>query len=396
MTAWRQLYYDDAASLRLRYDLVNRTDLRGAGIWALGYDGLAAGASHRRSPTSSSPTGRRRVVGISTLAAAAARRGVPRGAGRRATTARSGYDVQRSVDGGPWGVVADGHHAVQLASTSGRTGTGTPSASGPRTSTGTSRAWKSLPLGSLGAPASLRVGGFATVLIDGLRMRTSPTTGASVMATLADGAALHVIGGPTNGDGYTWYQVTGPGAAVGARAAHARRWLGRRVRQRRARTSRRGARSTPRRSPRASPVSGSPTAGCGVLTPNGDGSQDTLVDHAGRTGARSTRLSLRVFRLRRHGSSGPCRSGPGRRAPAPSRIAGTGGSAARRSGPARTSSSCGASPAAESWTRAVGQPRQRDPDPALGRDRGPRGADGRRRASRGPPPRRAGGRSPGG
>jgi spore germination protein YaaH len=36
---WRQLYFDDAESLKLKYDLVNRMDLRGAGIWALGYDG---------------------------------------------------------------------------------------------------------------------------------------------------------------------------------------------------------------------------------------------------------------------------------------------------------------------------------------------------------------------
>ena len=38
-TAWRQLYYDDAKALRAKYDLVNRYDLRGIGIWALGYDG---------------------------------------------------------------------------------------------------------------------------------------------------------------------------------------------------------------------------------------------------------------------------------------------------------------------------------------------------------------------
>jgi spore germination protein YaaH len=35
---WRQIYYDDAQSLRLKYDLVNSMGLRGAGIWALGYD----------------------------------------------------------------------------------------------------------------------------------------------------------------------------------------------------------------------------------------------------------------------------------------------------------------------------------------------------------------------
>ncbi len=36
---WRQLYYDDATALGLKYDLINHYNLRGAGIWALGYDG---------------------------------------------------------------------------------------------------------------------------------------------------------------------------------------------------------------------------------------------------------------------------------------------------------------------------------------------------------------------
>jgi spore germination protein YaaH/flagellar hook assembly protein FlgD len=36
---WRQLYYDDAQALGLKYDLINRSGLRGAAIWALGYDG---------------------------------------------------------------------------------------------------------------------------------------------------------------------------------------------------------------------------------------------------------------------------------------------------------------------------------------------------------------------
>lgn len=39
VTGWRQLYYDDAATLAAKYDLVNQYDIRGAGIWALGYDG---------------------------------------------------------------------------------------------------------------------------------------------------------------------------------------------------------------------------------------------------------------------------------------------------------------------------------------------------------------------
>src|SRR5207245_10108242 len=39
VTSWRQVYYEDAQSLRAKYDLINRYGLRGAGIWALGYDG---------------------------------------------------------------------------------------------------------------------------------------------------------------------------------------------------------------------------------------------------------------------------------------------------------------------------------------------------------------------
>jgi spore germination protein YaaH len=38
VTSWRQLYMDDAYALRSKYDIVNSYGLRGAGIWALGYD----------------------------------------------------------------------------------------------------------------------------------------------------------------------------------------------------------------------------------------------------------------------------------------------------------------------------------------------------------------------
>jgi spore germination protein YaaH len=36
--SWRELYYDNAASLGQKYDLVTSTNLKGIGIWALGYD----------------------------------------------------------------------------------------------------------------------------------------------------------------------------------------------------------------------------------------------------------------------------------------------------------------------------------------------------------------------
>ncbi|HVS05286.1 MAG TPA: glycosyl hydrolase family 18 protein [Candidatus Dormibacteraeota bacterium] len=39
--SWRELYYDNAASLGDKYDLVNNNNLLGTGMWALGYDGTS-------------------------------------------------------------------------------------------------------------------------------------------------------------------------------------------------------------------------------------------------------------------------------------------------------------------------------------------------------------------
>lgn len=37
--SWREMYYDNADSLGLKYDLVNNQNLLGTGVWALGFDG---------------------------------------------------------------------------------------------------------------------------------------------------------------------------------------------------------------------------------------------------------------------------------------------------------------------------------------------------------------------
>ena len=39
--SWREMYYDDPTSLGLKYDLVNANNLRGTGIWELGYQGAS-------------------------------------------------------------------------------------------------------------------------------------------------------------------------------------------------------------------------------------------------------------------------------------------------------------------------------------------------------------------
>jgi len=38
-STWSQIWYDDSTSLALKYDLVFQKDIKGIGIWALGYDG---------------------------------------------------------------------------------------------------------------------------------------------------------------------------------------------------------------------------------------------------------------------------------------------------------------------------------------------------------------------
>ena len=101
VTGWRQLYVDDAEAMRAKYDLVNQYGLRGAGIWALGYDGTRGElwtAIRDRFVTDSNPP----RVGVNLLA------------GTQATESFSvawtsdddfgvrSHDVEVSIDGGAW------------------------------------------------------------------------------------------------------------------------------------------------------------------------------------------------------------------------------------------------------------------------------------------------------
>ena len=38
LNSWREIYFDTATTIGLKYDLVNRANLRGTGMWALGFD----------------------------------------------------------------------------------------------------------------------------------------------------------------------------------------------------------------------------------------------------------------------------------------------------------------------------------------------------------------------
>ncbi|MEO7664104.1 MAG: glycosyl hydrolase family 18 protein, partial [Candidatus Limnocylindrales bacterium] len=205
VTTWRELYYDDAASLKLRYDLVNRTGLRGAGIWALGYDGTRRelyGALADKFLNDTTPP----VVGVNALPVTQHDLGFRVAWSGNDESTIVSWDVQAARDGGAWAdwrtgttalsgtfLGADGHaYAFRVR---GKDGHGNVSA------------WA---VTSSSTMATLAVGGFGTVLVDGLKLRAAPGTTAGILTTLSAGDALAITGGPTSADGYDWYQVTGP------------------------------------------------------------------------------------------------------------------------------------------------------------------------------------------
>ncbi len=205
VTSWRELYYDDEVSLAAKYDLVNRLGLRGAGMWALGYDGarpelnriLAAKFVDDTNPP---------AAGITALA--------PMQTSAAFTVAWtavddlsgvSTIDVEVATDGGAW--------------TPWQTGVTTTSA----TFTGASghsyafRVRATDGLGHVGAfaagaavPETLATGGFARVAVDALAVRAGPDPTAQKLDSLAIGSLVAITGGPVAAGGYTWYQVMEP------------------------------------------------------------------------------------------------------------------------------------------------------------------------------------------
>jgi spore germination protein YaaH len=291
-TSWRELYYDDAASLGLRYDLVNRASLRGVGIWALGYDGtrgeLRAELAKKFLTDTTAP-----LAGIGTLAPQQGDELFRVSWAGWDDSAIARFDVQVSATGGGWAAWLSGvaGTSAMYQGVNGRTYAFRVRATDVH---GNVSGWRSLDVAHLGAPSSITVGGFATVRTDGLRMRAAPTTTASILTTLSAGDALQVLGGPVSAEGYTWYKVAGPVrqwspvdpmqvggwvAAVGSGATNL--------------VARRPVYATQV----TAGIVGMQLAGGGdrSLTPNGDGSQDAIrVTWTNRIAFQTMRL--RVFR----------------------------------------------------------------------------------------------------
>ncbi|HET7678364.1 MAG TPA: glycosyl hydrolase family 18 protein [Candidatus Limnocylindrales bacterium] len=203
---WRELYYDDSQSLAAKYDLINRLGLRGAGIWALGYDGsrteLSAGLRAKFLNDTTPPR-----AGIKLLPATSTQEGI-----RVDWTAVddwtgvTAHDVQVSVDGGSW--------TAWLTSTThgsgtylARTGHTYAFRTRARDGKGNWGAW-AVTANHVAAPA-IALGAFGRT-VSSRAMRASPDASSLSVGSLASGNLVAILDGPRAADGYTWYLVDGP------------------------------------------------------------------------------------------------------------------------------------------------------------------------------------------
>jgi spore germination protein YaaH len=201
--SWVQVYYDDTASLGVKYDLVNRYNLAGTGMWTLLMDGerselwrlLASKFVDDTSPP---------VGGVTVL---------PRRTTSMAFEVRwNAIDYQSGLD----------YYNVQVrdrASTTwttwlsrtratGGTYIGTPGRAYEfRIQAvdwrGNAQTWRTSP----GMPSEVRPGTFAEVSTSILNARSGAGTAYASVDSLAAGERVYVMSGPVSADGMSWFQV---------------------------------------------------------------------------------------------------------------------------------------------------------------------------------------------
>ncbi len=206
VTSWRQVYYDDAASMKLRYALVNTYNLRGSGLWALGYDGgnqeLYRAISESFLVDKAAPQ-----AGVKTLTAAQTDEGFVVNWTASDATAVATFDVQVSIDGGGWAAWITGTRATSDVWL-GDDGHGYAFRVRATDTKGNAGTWNVVSV--YNAKPAITVGGFGRVVADGLSYRTGPDTAAGKLGTLPAGTIVAFTRGPVSADGYTWYEVTQP------------------------------------------------------------------------------------------------------------------------------------------------------------------------------------------
>ena len=206
VTSWRQVYYDNADSMKRRLSLVNDYGLRGAGMWALGYDGghpeLYRAFAEAFTGDESLPQ-----TGIKLLASTQVDEGFVVSWAAEGASDVVSYDAQVSVKGGAWRTWITSTKATSEVWL-GDHGVGYAFRVRGRDSKGNVGAWNVTSVWT-GTPV-LKTGGFGRVKTDGLAYRAGPDTSASRLGSLKAGTILAVTRGPVSADGYSWYEVTQP------------------------------------------------------------------------------------------------------------------------------------------------------------------------------------------
>ncbi len=304
VTTWRQIYYDDAATLKARYDLVNRSGLRGTGIWALGYDGkrtelyqaLADKFLHDTTPP---------LAGVVAFPAAPqpSEGFEVRWAAGDDWSGIASYDVQVSVDGGTWinwllatpetsgtYLGTDNHsYAFRVRARDGK---------GNRSTWNVSSVYRATP--------DLAKGGFVRITADLLNLRSAPSTSAMRLGTTSAGEVFAITNGPVAADGHTWFELQGPLTTWGPVAdVQANAWAaiagsgvtnGVAVQTPNATLLGAGIRAVAFGEGSAASIGTSASAaGARSFSPNGDGSRDALAIRWNNRRAFDA-FALRVFR----------------------------------------------------------------------------------------------------
>ncbi len=204
---WRELYYDDVQALGARYDMVNYWNLRGVGMWTLGYDEGHPELNQLLADkflTDHNPP----KAGIVDLPPVESNQSFTVSwTGRDDWNGVANYDVQVSLDGGPF---ADWLIGTTATSSSFDGVTGHNYSFRVRATDGVGNVGSWDLTATYTASPTFAVGGFATVVGGTANERSSPAASAGIIKTAASGTVFQIIGGPVSADGYTWYQVTGP------------------------------------------------------------------------------------------------------------------------------------------------------------------------------------------
>jgi spore germination protein YaaH len=203
---WRELYYDDHESLGVKYDMINYWNLRGMGIWALGYsyghpeldNQVAAKFLTDKTPP---------LAGIVNMESLQLNEGFAVSwRGREDWNGIAGYDVQVSDNGGAY---ADWLTDTTLITANFQGLSGHNYSFRVRATDGVGNVGPWNVGNAYTASPAFAVGGFARAQAT-MTLRSSPSTSASPIGTLAEGSVAKIIGGPVSDGGLTWYQVTGP------------------------------------------------------------------------------------------------------------------------------------------------------------------------------------------